>query len=102
MHIIQLSRVFNEIYEMNEGARTCAYIECDDDLYMSLRMHTMVSLFCMYALRAFAWSRRAVVVVVVVMMIVMMLLRKPFFILCVIADIIFNKKHDTIDINEVY
>lgn len=58
IHIIQLSRVFNEIYEMNEGARTCARIKCDD-LYMSLRMHTMVSLsVCMHCVLLYGQEGR--------------------------------------------
>ena len=28
-------------FMMNERARTCAYIEWDDDLYMSLSVHTI-------------------------------------------------------------
>ncbi len=37
---------------MNERARTCAYIECDDDLYMSLSVHTIAPSLSMHVLRA--------------------------------------------------
>jgi hypothetical protein len=68
---------------MNERARTCAYIEFDDDLYMSLSVHTIAPLsVCMHCVLLYRQERVVVVVMMMMMMMMMMIvmrLRKLFF-----------------------